>query len=291
MQATEAAACLSRCNLGTSACSKESNSQAFANSTDSCDSDAVVRHDPAASTPSMTMKTILWMLAGLTFGMIAPAVCSISAAEKPGVGEVQSVSFTKGVLMAVIDGKSVEATNEVSLPRNIVVETSGTFTVAGGKKRALTEGQVLSRDGRLTSPDGSVVPVDDHVTSQGGKIRLVRNGEAQPLTTLTQLSDGTRVYPDGRMVSPRNVTRRLLDGQIVRLNEGGVESTDTARIEKGKVVLFKDGGRIELRAGQVMAMSDGSRINASGNIVKPDGSRVALKEGELHKFSGAGDAR
>ncbi|MBL9167563.1 MAG: hypothetical protein JNN07_07460 [Verrucomicrobiales bacterium] len=237
------------------------------------------------------MKTTLSMLAGLTFGMVAPAVCSISAAEKPASGEVQSVSFTKGVLMAVIDGTSVAATNEVSLPRNIVVETTGTFTVAGGKKRALTEGQVLSRDGRLTSPDGSVVPVDDHVTSHGGKILLIQNGEPQLLTTMTQLADGTRVYPDGRMVSPRNATRRLLDGQIVRLNAGGVEATDTARIEKGKVVLFKDGGRIELRAGQVMAMSDGSRINGSGAIVKPDGSQLALKEGELHRFSGAGNTR
>ena len=144
------------------------------------------------------------------------------------------------------------------LPKSIVVATNGMFTMAGGKKRALAEGQVLNRDGRLTSPDGSVVPVAD---------------------------------PDGRIVSPRNRTRRLLDGQILRLSESGVESTDTARIEKRKVVLFKDGGRLEFRAGQVMAMSDGSRIDASGTIAKRDGSRIALEEDELHKFSGAGDAR
>lgn len=101
------------------------------------------------------------------------------------------MSFTKGALVAVIDGKSITLTNEVSLPKNIVVGTNGMFTVAGGKKRALTEGQVLNRDGRLTSPDGSVVPVEDHLTSQAGKIRLVLDGQPQPLTTMKQLSDGT----------------------------------------------------------------------------------------------------
>lgn len=123
--------------------------------------------------------------------MIEPAVWSTSAAEQPARGEIQSVSFTKGALVAVIDGKSITLTNEVSLPKNIVVGTNGMFTVAGGKKRALTEGQVLNRDGRLTSPDGSVVPVEDHLTSQAGKIRLVLDGQPQPLTTMKQLSDGT----------------------------------------------------------------------------------------------------
>ncbi len=238
----------------------------------------------------MKTTTIRILLAVMVEAM-AITVLPLSAAEKPATEEVESVTFSKGVLVAVIDGRSVESTNEVSLPKQIVVGTNGVFQVAGGKERTLMEGQVLSRDGRLTSPDGSVVPVEDHVTSKGGRVLLIQDGETRPLASMMQFSDGTRMYPDGRMVTPLNVTRRLLDGQIVRLKESGIESTDTARLDQGKVVLFKDGGRIELRPGQVMAMSDGSRINAQGTIVKRDGSRTALKEGELYKFSGAGDSR
>ncbi len=235
--------------------------------------------------------TTIRILLALMLEMMAVTVSPLFAAEKPASEEVESVTFRQGVLLAVVAGKSVEVTNEVSLPKEIVVGTNGVFQVAGGKERTLVEGQILSRDGRLTSPDGSVVPVEDHVTSKGGRILIFQDGEARPLTSVTQCSDGTRIYPDGRMVTPRNVTRRLLDGQIVRLKESGVESTDTARLEKGQVVLFKDGGRIDLKPGQIMSMSDGSRINSQGTIVKRDGSRTALKEGELYKFSGAGDGR
>jgi hypothetical protein len=93
------------------------------------------------------------------------------------------------------------------------------------------------------------------------------------------------------MVTAKSLVRRLLDGQIIKVDETSVEATDTARLEKGKVILFKDGGRIELRPGQVMAMSDGSRIDASGQVVRKDGARIRLKEGELYKFAGAGDTR
>ncbi len=226
------------------------------------------------------------------FAIIPEAFCvGARAADAEAPDDVQSVTVTKGVLVAVMDGKSIEVTNEISMPKGIVVDTNATFKVGGGKARRLTEGQILARDGRLTSPDGSVTPVEDHVTARAGHVVIVRDGDASPLTAPLTLKDGVRVYPDGRMVTPSNVTRRLLDGQIVRLNETGIEATDTARLEQGKVVLFKDGGRIELHPGQVMAMSDGSRIDARGVILKRDGSQIRLKEGELYKFAGAGDTR
>jgi hypothetical protein len=96
-----------------------------------------------------------------------------------------------------------------------------------------------------------------------------------------------RVSPDGKMVTPRNLIQRLLDGQIVKLEDSSIEATDTAQLEKGKVVLYKDGGRIELRPNQTMAMADGSKVSGSGFVVYKDGRRVALREGELIKFAGA----
>jgi len=202
-----------------------------------------------------------------------------------------SVTVENGVLMGNTGQQRATITNDVTFPMSIVVRTNAQFKVGGGKVRKLTEGQTLTRDGQLSSPDGSIVPVEDHLTVKSGKILLVRDGTPQPLTAMFQLGDGTRVYPDGRMVTTRNVTRRLLDGQNIRLTDAAIESTDSARLEKGKVILFKDGGRIELRPDQVMSMSDGSRIDGRGGIVKPDGARDALREGELYRFAGAGDSR
>ena len=205
--------------------------------------------------------------------------------------EVQSVFVQNGIVQSIVDGKQVEATNTINFPKDIVINTNGTFTVAGSKERLLNEGQVLTPDGMLTSPDGSIVPVEDHLTSQGGRVFLVKDGQSQPLTGMFTLKNGTRVYPDGKMVTSRNVMKRLLDGQVIRLSETTIEATDTAQFDGGKVVLYKDGGRIELRPGQVMAMSDGSRVNGNGLVMLRNGTTVTLKEGELYKFPGAGDNR
>lgn len=205
--------------------------------------------------------------------------------------DVQSAFIQKGVLLTIVDGKQVEATNTITFPKDILINTNGTFTVAGSKERLLEEGQVLTPDGMLTSPDGSIVPVEDHLTAQGGRILMVKDGQSQPLSGTFTLKNGTRVSPDGKMVTSRNVMKRLLDGQVIRLSETAIEATDTAQLDRGKVVLYKDGGRIELRPGQVMAMSDGSRVNGNGLVMLRNGATVTLKEGELYKFPGAGDNR
>jgi hypothetical protein len=216
------------------------------------------------------------------------AAKSTPPAKAPEVNDaVKSVTIERGALRASIDGSLVGVTNEIAFPKKIVISTNGTFALAGGKQRALGEGQVLDRDGNLTSPDGSIVPVEDHLQTIGGRVFVTRDGDTAPLTKDLLLSNGTRISPDGRMVTSRNLIKRLLDGQILKLSDNGVEATDTAQLENGKVVLFKDGGRIELRPGQVMAMSDGSRVDSSGVVTRPDGSRVSLSDGALYKFDGA----
>ena len=235
-------------------------------------------------------RHFLTVLLALSLLPAASAADQTSKANKSDK-EVQSVFVQKGVLQAVVDGKPVEATNEITFPKDIVILTNGTFTVAGGKERLLQEGQVLTPDGMLTSPNGSIVPVEDHLTAQAGRVLLVKDGESQPLSAVFTLKNGTRVSPDGKMVTARNAFKRLLDGQVIRLSEPTVEATDTAQLDKGKVILYKDGGRMELRPGQVMAMSDGSRVNGNGLVMLVNGTTVSLKEGELYKFPGAGDNR
>jgi hypothetical protein len=138
----------------------------------------------------------------------------------------------------------------------------------------------------LSSPDGSVVPVFDHIVRRAGHVQISTDGEARPLTEEYRLPDGGKVLADGSLRGSDGRLQRLLDGQLLRLDGSAVASTDTVSMTGGKVVLFKDGGRVELRRGQVMAMSDGTRITGDGAVTKPDGSKVTLKEGETLKIPG-----
>lgn len=216
---------------------------------------------------------------GTALGILA------SSANAQEVKNVSSATFKQSRVLVPENGKTIETTNDVALPGEILVKTNGVFAVKKGKERQLREGQTIS-DGLLTSQDGSVMPVVDHLVLKGGKVQLVKDGEATPLGAEFVLPDAARVSPDGSIKARDGRLRRMLDGQIIKLDGVAIPATDTVSLQQGKVVLFKDGGRVELRRGQVMAMSDGSRVNGDGFLVRADGTRVALREGEIVKLPG-----
>ena len=59
----------------------------------------------------------------------------------------------------------------------------------------------------------------------------------------------------------------------------------------GKVVLYKDGGKVDVRRGQVIAMADGTKVNGDGTVIRPDGTRAVLKEGDTLKIPGVVSSR
>jgi hypothetical protein len=199
---------------------------------------------------------------------------------------VRSVQLQKGLVMVRREAGLTEATNTVELPGAIRVLTNGTFTVKGGKERRLTEGQVLGADGNLTSPDGSITPVGDHLVLKRGRVMLVRDGEATPAVGEVVLGDGRRVQPDGSIRTPQGTLQRMLDGQLLKFEGEVIAATDTASLQKGAVVLQKDGSRITLRRDQKMAMSDGTQVFGDGRVILPNGTQKRLAEGEVFKITG-----
>ena len=196
------------------------------------------------------------------------------------------VTFKAGKVLVPKDGKQVEAIVEVSMAGEIVIQTNGLFTVQKGKERQMREGQSIDAQGMLTSPDGSVVPVFDHVVLRAGRVQIVKDGESRQLAGEFALPDGSKVLADGSIRGRSGSLRRLLDGQLLKLDGSAVEVTDTISMAGGRVVLYKDGGRVELRHGQVMAMSDGTRVNGDGSVIRPGGAMTVLKEGETIKIPG-----
>jgi Domain of unknown function (DUF6799) len=220
-----------------------------------------------------------WLfLAGVCTGVFA-VVGENQAAD-------QSVIFLDGKVWTVSGVEKVEATNEIVFPGDIKINTNGVFRVKGGKERQLKREQVLASDGMLTSPDGTVVPVQDHLAMLKSRVQLVKDGEASPLVSEYRLPDGSRVQPGGEIILPNGTIRRMLDGQISKLDGIAIPVTDTASLQDGKVTLFKDGGQIVLRRDQVMMMSDGTRVSGDGRVVRPDGRTEMLKEGEILKLQG-----
>lgn len=217
------------------------------------------------------------------------AIClagATSAALAQDKSAPNGVTFLEGKVWILAGSEKLEATNEIVFPGDIKINTNGIFTVKGGKQRYLKPEQILASNGMLTSPDGTVVPVQDHLAMLDGRVNLVKDGDASPLTSTYRLPDGSRVQPGGEIIQPNGTIRRMLDGQFSKLDGVAIPVTDTASLQDGKVVLFKDGGRLVLRPDQVMAMSDGTRVSGDGKVVRPDGATETLKEGEILKLPG-----
>jgi hypothetical protein len=220
-------------------------------------------------------------------GLLAVCWClGIAAAFAQNKPAALSATFLDGKVWLLGGPQKTEATNKIEFPGGISINTNGVFTVKGGKERQLKTGQVLASDGMLTSPDGSVVPVQDHLAALNARVNLVKDGEATPLASQYVFPDGSRVQPGGEIFLPNGGIRRMLDGQIAKLDGVSLPATDTASLQGGKVVLFKDGDTMVLRPAQTMMMSDGSRVSGDGKVIRADGSTTTLKEGEILKMSG-----
>jgi len=211
------------------------------------------------------------------------SVASGFAQDKP---VAQSVTFLDNKLWMLNPSGKVEITNGVIFPGEIKINTNGVFTVQGGKERQLKSGQVLAPDGMLTSPDGSVVPVQNHLAALKGRVMLIKDGEATPLSAPYVMPDGTQIKPGGEILLPGGKIERMLDGQLAKLDGVAIPATSTASLQDGKVVLFKDGGKIVLQPTQTMMMDDGTRISGDGKIIRRDGTTDRLKPGELFKLPG-----
>lgn len=227
-----------------------------------------------------------WLVAAATFVFLAHALKAADIETK-----AESVLFKESKVSARADGKDFQPTNTVVLPNDVRVHTNGVFTVGKGRERHLKAGQGIDSAGMLASPDGTLVPVIDHLVMLNGRLNLVKDGQAQVLSREYKLADGTVLQPEGTMRGAGGLTRRLLDGQVFKLDGSALESVDTVTRIKGEIILQKDGGRITLKPGQVMMMSDGTKVGGDGTLTKPDGNKTTIKEGQVLRIEGVKGAR
>ena len=229
------------------------------------------------------MKTIIvCTLTGLS--LFGPPLSRMARAAAPA-NPVERVQLKDARILSWQDGQMHRPTNEVALPFGILVQTNGVFRVGGGKERTLQEGEIIGRDGMLTKPDGSITPVIDHVTMNRGRVLVVKDGESAVLTGAIKLGDGSTVYPDGTIVLPSGVPRKLLDGEL-RMAGGAMPARDTITMQGGKVKVQKDGTMLTVDPGHSIMMNDGTKVLSDGTIIRFNGVQTKVKEGEILTIDG-----
>lgn len=229
------------------------------------------------------MKQIISRIVGLV--AVAAATASVVKLSAGEPGAIESVTRKDGKLLTTQGGQALPVEKNFTFAGDIEITTNATYAVKGGKARELKDGQVLQNDGMLLNPDGSLTPVADHVVMRAGRPVLVKDGESSPLTQELALGDGTRVATDGT-VTRNGQRKKMLDGQLIKLDGSVLPVKDTVVLMNGKVTLQKDGSSISLRPGQTMMMSEGTKVFSEGYLITRGGQRVPLIEGKIVTLEG-----
>lgn len=227
------------------------------------------------------MKSIA-TLALTCLGLLLNFSC-LEAAPSVGVDQVQ---LKDGKVLVQRNGVSTPASDKVELPFDIVVLTNATYTVKGGKARTLHEREILRPDGTLTKPDGSTMTVLDVVTMNRGHVLVFKDGASSELGAVLKLADGSTVTPAGDFTPAGGSPRRLLDGEIIRLEGGALPARDSITLLKGRVQVQKDGSTLTVNSRSSIMMNDGTKVLGDGTVIKPNGERTTLHEGEIILLEG-----
>jgi hypothetical protein len=199
---------------------------------------------------------------------------------------VDGVTVKGGVVYTVQGGRLEILQDNLKLPFDVEVNANGTFKVAKGKERRLTEGQEILREGWLLNPDGSIQPVIDHVAMKAGKVMVVRDGQPEALGNPMTFPNNMTVAPDGMCTDSSGRRFRLVDGQLFQLDGAPLPAKDAVTLKNGRVVVQKDGTMIRLTPVQVMGMNDGTRVRGTGVIEKQNGTTIQLAEGQTILIEG-----
>ncbi len=227
------------------------------------------------------MKTIVTLAIAL-FGALLISSCLHAAPANA----VEKVTLQDGKILVQRNGLSTPAVEKVALPFDIVVLTNATYTVKGGKARTLLEREILRPDGTLTKPDGTTMTVLDVVTMNRGHVLVFKDGASSELGAVLKLADGSTVTPAGDFTPAGGSPRRLLDGEIIRLEGGALPARDSITLLKGRVQVQKDGSTLSVDSRSSIMMNDGTKVLGDGTVIKPNGERTTLREGEIILLEG-----
>lgn len=210
------------------------------------------------------MKPISTFLASGIFAFATLA--TLQAADKDGV------AMKDGKMMTMKDGVKAEMTGEMTLKNGTKVTPTGTVTSSDGKTWTLKDGDFIDLDGTYMTHI-----VKDGVIRKDGKVMKIAGGEKSELTSEMTLTGGSKVMPDGKVVSSAGKEWELDDGDAI-LGDGRALLEGAVIFMGGKPMLFKD-----CMAQPIMeeVSLDGVKVRPDGAVTKKDGGTATLNEGDI----------
>jgi sugar lactone lactonase YvrE len=228
-------------------------------------------------TPSFRLRPGIILLLSTLFCLAA------SAKDVPSVDQVTAKD---GVTMIPQGQTYVALDQEINLTSSIKVSTNATFTVNGGKPRKLEDGAILAKNGMLTTTDGKTSPVVDHITMKNGQLLVYKDGAASPLTRDYVFPNGTRLSPDGTIRTRNGRLVRMIEGQIMELSGESIPAKDTVTLRDGTVYVQKEGSQFKVDSNRSIMMNDGTKVFGDGTVLKRNGERINLSEGQILTLPG-----
>jgi hypothetical protein len=140
-----------------------------------------------------------------------------------------------------------------------------------GAVRAQGAEWVLFQDGKMFAEHaGSKIPMEETITFSGS-IRVLTNG------TFTVNGGKERKFQEGQILNS--------DGTLVSPDGTITPVVDHVTLEKGKVMLMKDGEKTVVS--RPIVLGDGSQVSPDGIVLRKDGSKLRLLDGQILKLNGA----
>ena len=158
-------------------------------------------------------------------------------------------------------------------------------------KRPINALLTLALSITLTPLASAQVSNNDYLVLQKGELIVHKNGKPETLKQKLTLSNGFTVETNGVVTLKGGGEKPLKEGQKLTLdgfliaNDGQFTPfEDHVALRNGVVTIVKDG--VATAAAGIVRLADGTQIFPRGSVVRPNGQKSQLLDGQMLKLSG-----
>ena len=217
--------------------------------------------------------------------------------RKDDLVNMDGVTMRNGKMMKWEANKLIAVDKEITLANGAKVAPNGSVTMKDGTKLTLNNGEIFTSKGEIVIAKSDLL--SDALIKRDGNMMLLQNGKVKMLNEDMTLPNGSVISSKGILSTSSGSKIILREGDVVSMNgdifiskigkldDGALAertSNDHMFFEAGKVMMVKDGQTQVLL--HDMTMPNGSKVLKTGQIVKKDGTKYSLKEGERVDMNG-----
>jgi hypothetical protein len=208
------------------------------------------------------------------------------------------VTKRDGAVIKAVNNKMAIVDGEYLFPNGMKVTSQGVVSTKEGVSFSLKNGEKLNSRGELYLTNEGFY--NNGIVKRDGLVFLIKDGKVSPLNE-DYFVDSTRISPKGIITTGYKQEKfAMKDGEMVGLDGSllvaltgcadGVKAKkerfvlDHVLYKEGKVFITKD-AETSLLLNDI-ALGNGSKVLKSGIVIKSNGSRIHLREGQRIALTG-----